>query len=330
MDLQVSYSQRLSTLYFEKYPLELSSAIKKISEHFPGFLAKVVDCLGKKIQVAIAINCPQEQGAVSQKALRDRDIIPWGPFEENESVPLSVLEELGIIHSQLPYPAWWDGNTQTIYLSYDHGYGQSDFFDQEDLQTASLLFELHNAVKSSEMLALAALEIDDYVRSFEELEFQSAQETAKDIEALVKKGEFNPGLNEFKAMYPSFELHYLFQQVSGHSQEIARRYAEDSDSLFALPDSYVGSWKVPIDWTNTSHRKGAEMLKEILKGHLAAIYLGDEPPLKQALKTLHQGYQSKEEWALIAHENLEYFRERYTAFIDEFPFENFVSLSYDQ
>lgn len=330
MDLQLSRSQRPSTPYFEKYPIDLSSAIQKISTYFPGFLAEAVDCLGKKIQVAIAINCPQKQGTVSQKALKDRDILLLGLPIKNEDVPLTVLETLGIVHSQLPYPAWWDGSTQTIYLSYDHGYGQYDIFDQEDLQTASLLFELHNAVKSSEMLALAALEIDDYVRSFEELEFQSTQETAKDIEVLVEKGAFNPTLNEFKAVYPSFELHYLFQQVSGHSQEIARRYAEDSDSLFALPDSYVGSWKVPIDWTNTSHRKGAEMLKEVLKGHLAAIYLGDEPPLKQALKALHQGYQSKEEWALIAHENLEYFRERYTAFIDESPLENFVSLSYDQ
>ncbi|MCB1109988.1 MAG: hypothetical protein KDK64_03335 [Chlamydiia bacterium] len=328
MDLQLSNSQKSSTPYFEKYPLDLSSAIQKISTHFPDFLAAAVDRVGKKIQVAIAINCPQEKGTVAKKALQDRDILPLGLPVENGLVPLSALEKLGIVHSQLPYPAWWDGNTQTIYLSYDHGYGQSDIFDHEDLQTASLLFELHNAVKSSEMLALAALEIDDYVRSFEELEFQSTQETAKDIEALVEKGAFNPTLNEFKAVYPSFELHYLFQQVSGHSKEIARRYTEDNP--FALSDPYVGSWKVPIDWTNKAHCQGAEMLKKILKGHLAAIYLGDELPLKQALKTLHQGYQSKEDWALIAHENLEYFRERYDAFIDEFPFENYVSLAYDQ
>lgn len=322
MSLEFILSHRPLTSYVEIYPSDLFQPLQKISKHFPGLLEKVVTAVGQKFNVAVAINTPVMEGSIPLQALQERNISMINISDQSGSISLVTLKNEGIIVSQNVHPAWWDWASQTIAISYEEGYGKHDFFDQEDYQVQHLLFELHNASHTNEFRDLDTLEVNAYVRAFEKIEFQSTLETRRDLDYLAQQSAFDPDLNEFKSVYPDFELHYLFQQVAGHSYEIAKR----SPGFDASPSCYSGTWKNSFDWTNTAHTKGAEALKEILKGHLLAIDGLGSSCLSKAMKVLMQGYQANENWATFAYENLVFFQEKYQQSYEQEPFGSYVLL----
>ena len=190
----------------------------------------------------------------------------------------------------------WDWQDKTLYLSIKEK-------DESD-QIQTYLFELHNAAHTSKFIDLGEREetlgANAYVKQIEEVEYSSAKLTQIRLEILAANFEFDIEKSAFEALYPSFELHYLFQQVSGHSQIIASRYQKRHPTM----PPYEGTWKFPLD------PQSKKLLKNALIGHLEAILYEDTDLLDETLETLHQGLKSKEPWATSAQKNLHFFNEQ--------------------
>lgn len=199
----------------------------------------------------------------------------------------------------------WDWQDKTLYLSADE-VGESD-------QIQTYLFELHNAAHTSKFKDLGEREktlgADAYVKQFEEVEYDSAKFTQMRLEILADSFEFDLDQSTFKALYPSFELHYLFQQVSGHSQIIADRYQKRHPTM----PHYKGTWKFPLD------PQSKEILKNALIGHLHTIFYEDTELLDTILETLRQGLKNKEPWAAPAQKNLRFFNEQLAKHAPQLP-----------
>lgn len=192
--------------------------------------------------------------------------------------------------------AHWDWQDKTLYLSAEE--------EEESDQIQTYLFELHNAAHTSKFKDLGEQEetlgADAYVQEFEEVEYASAKFTQTRLEILADSFEFDLDQSTFKALYPSFELHYLFQQIAGHSQIIADRYQKRHPTM----PPYKGTWKFPLD------PQSKKLLKNALIGHLHTIFYEDTELLDETLDTLRQGLKNRESWATSAQKNLRFFNEQ--------------------
>lgn len=104
-----------------------------------------------------------------------------------------------------------------------------------------LVFELNNARKSSQFKEIDEkcedAGIEETVRRVEQCEYDSALETNRLIQKWIAENKL-PETTAFCRVFPNFRDHYLFQQISGHSQQIADRYTNRFSSC------YQGTWKV--------------------------------------------------------------------------------------
>lgn len=120
----------------------------------------------------------------------------------------SVLERfkaLSVVWDSSAQPARWSWKTEEIKLH------PSLEKDPEKLQFF-LIFELCNASRTHEFKAIQASNSEDFVEAVERIEYASLLETIR-----ILATSRVPYLE-------SFDEHYLFQQLQGHSARIAQEY----------------------------------------------------------------------------------------------------------
>jgi hypothetical protein len=139
------------------------------------------------------------------------EILKSGPLRIS-TANVSVSQQFG---------ACWDSDRRIIYVSL------SAHNSREDL-IGSLIFELYNALNSATEKRLSTLaskgKIDKkaYVRGIEYMEYQNSLQAAKLAELGIQKGLFPK--SALMPIYNSFDVHFYYQQVSGHSAVIAKNY----------------------------------------------------------------------------------------------------------
>ena len=119
------------------------------------------------------------------------------------------------------FEGFWEGDRRVVMVN------QTLNQDQGAL-ICTIIFELHNALRNKELynLALAAargkMDKDTYVSKVEQMEYRNVCSTIVLLEEGIRRGLF-PASAQWK-INPTFEDHYRVQQLTGHSQWIARSY----------------------------------------------------------------------------------------------------------
>lgn len=115
----------------------------------------------------------------------------------------------------------------------------------ESTMIVSLIFELHNAARDTELLDLVdnassgAIDKDTFVYRTEKLEHENCLDTIRLINLGVKRGLFPS--NTSWNIYADFEDHYKIQQLKGHSTWLADTYNRYN------PNGYTMVYKGTID-----------------------------------------------------------------------------------
>lgn len=107
----------------------------------------------------------------------------------------------------------------------------------------SIIFELHNAATNTQLKALAKLAIrgqiskDQYVEGVERIEHYNALSTVSILNKGIQMGIFPQNCRW--DIRPNFDEHYQIQQLTNHSQWIARNY--DSLTKSKSPTQFRGT-----------------------------------------------------------------------------------------
>src|SRR5262249_4648040 len=92
----------------------------------------------------------------------------------------------------------------------------------------SIIFELHNALTNNKVDHLDHLAIsrrigkEKYVEAMELLEYQNSKKASAMAQEGIEKGIFP--VNARLPTYNSFEEHYYYQKISGHSASFEQAY----------------------------------------------------------------------------------------------------------
>lgn len=148
-------------------------------------------------------------------------------LEEGKKLISKILEE-GPLNIQVAdnevakqFLACWNQESRTIYISLAPKRSQGSVM-------ASLIFELHNALVSSqmdnfdEMAFCGRINKEQYVRSIEHLEYVNSINASNLAEIGIKKGVFPK--NAKLSTYRDFDEHFYYQKMSGHSAVIEKNY----------------------------------------------------------------------------------------------------------
>ncbi len=109
----------------------------------------------------------------------------------------------------------------------------------------SALFELVNLSQKSYFQSLVnridKLDPDEFVKDYEHIEYQTALICKRILQKKLAPDQWDA----YPLVYTtdSFQLHYLIQQLSGHSQKIYERYKD----RFSTNETYCGSWQMPAE-----------------------------------------------------------------------------------
>ena len=100
---------------------------------------------------------------------------------------------------------------------------------------ASILFEMHNASVSKQLVALeekvqrGELSRQDYIRNVEYLEYLNSKRCAELAQKGIDRGLF-PATARLPT-YRDFDEHFYYQQISGHSEAVGRIYDQIRNPL---------------------------------------------------------------------------------------------------
>lgn len=156
----------------------------------------------------------------------------------------ALAKELGQVKysiAECPFGASVDLSSNEIFLDPRHFHGSLP--GPSAIQAA--LFEIANLFHKNNFKDLAgrieSLTPDAFVEQYERLEHQSALLCKKTLREYLPKEKWS--------VYPiaytteNFQLHYLMQQLAGHSQKIFEKYR----AMFSPHADYVGSLRIPIE-----------------------------------------------------------------------------------
>lgn len=121
------------------------------------------------------------------------------------------------------FGAAWDRETRTIYINLTQ-------HPTRDSIIASLLFELHNASTDSKynhlnyLASTGQIDKKNYVRSMEYVEYENSLKTAVLADKGIAMGLFSREAR--LPIYGSFEEHFHYQKIGGHSAWMAMAYDE--------------------------------------------------------------------------------------------------------
>lgn len=119
------------------------------------------------------------------------------------------------------FGACWDPDTRTIFIDLYYHTSQGELI-------GSIVFELHNALRDSELQYLSELayhgkiDKDKYVQGVEYIEYQNSIDAAGLIQIGIKNKIFSETANLF--VYSSFDEYFYYQKQSGHSAVIAGNF----------------------------------------------------------------------------------------------------------
>ncbi len=138
------------------------------------------------------------------------------------------------------FKAKWCWGDRKILLS-------SQFFrDTEANKVASLVFELSNAFQTSRFKELVRNKdqygVEAFVRAFEEIEYDSAKITQRIAGQILGSDK----VYDFKLISQKFSEHYALNQISGHSEWIAKKYFPEK--------AYRGTLACPLSELDESAR----------------------------------------------------------------------------
>lgn len=119
------------------------------------------------------------------------------------------------------FSACWDTETRSIFISLSSRPTRGEVI-------ASLIFELQNALVSSQFdklnqkVMLGTISKADYIRSMEYLEYINSINASKIAKSGIQKGLLPT--SACLPTYDSFEEHFYYQKISGHSDVIGKSY----------------------------------------------------------------------------------------------------------
>lgn len=133
-------------------------------------------------------------------------------------VAFRINEEMS--YSQ-DFGAFWDLDRRTVNVSYNFHRSEADVI-------GSIIFELHNALATERLdrvfnLAMKrAITREQYVEQIERIEYENSHLASALVAKGIRAGIYPPEAH--LNTYSSFEEHFHFQKVGGHSQAIAQSY----------------------------------------------------------------------------------------------------------
>ncbi|CRX37661.1 hypothetical protein [Estrella lausannensis] len=140
--------------------------------------------------------------------------------------------KIAIVHGQdYERAATWDWNTKVIALNTQ--LANSSLANR----VTYVLFELCNAAQTEEFIQIInhVQDPEELVRNIEKLEHQSALKTRSiALSIFGEHAEF-----DLKHIHTDFNLYYALEQISGHSEEIAKRFISN-------PRDYQGNLYYPL------------------------------------------------------------------------------------
>lgn len=138
-----------------------------------------------------------------------------------ESVQAEGDFSVQLSRGSIGFEACWNPRSRAIVLNGSHQRSRGSLI-------RSILFELHNARSNEELLELqrqaaqGELSKESFVEAVETIEYGNVLETSRMLEEGIAMNIFPRD-----ADYPiemGFREHYMLQQLTGHSQQIARSY----------------------------------------------------------------------------------------------------------
>ncbi|MCB1107607.1 MAG: hypothetical protein KDK76_05895 [Chlamydiia bacterium] len=292
---------------------DLAVPFQEIQESLPQILSEAAQAAGGSIAISLVVDIPKQGDKVPLSELQKRQISIEGIDKDEEGfASIESLAKKNIIIGPEKDLAFWNWDLKEIQISYS-SYGDHEEFEKIDYQILNILFEMYNACHTKKFLALRSLNKENYVRAFEKVEWETVWRTASSLETMAKVGRFDPGLNIFKCLYQDEELNYLYQQLNGHSFDIARQYDRLCPSIFNR--AYRGTWATPFNETNKVDQIVRDHLVKILNGHLWAIHYDNHSELKKEMAIVQEGVKGKEKWAELVMKNLVFFQKKYQSYV---------------
>lgn len=158
--------------------------------------------------------------------------------------------------------AFWDVDQRTIFISV--------FLIKETQEkiVSILLFEFFNAAKSEllRQVVFNKSSIEERVCEIEKLEHDSALQTRDVLSVIYPENE-----NEFTNIYDDFRLHYIYQQISGHSEWLAKKISGGSAS-------FKGTLNYPIE--DLSERD-KNVIQSLFYSHIRGFQCGESFEVKE-------------------------------------------------
>ncbi len=313
MEFQSTVSQSIAS-----YPVDLSSSVEMIQEEFSYLLPVIKSAVGGAISVKLAVDLPIQEGDVLLSELRTRNISVEGLRGDAVGrVTIEALAKKNIVVCRESAPACWKWSDKTIYVAHS-SYENKPFYYQGYYQVLNILFEMHNACQTKRFQKLICpkhkISKLDFVRAFEGIEHDAVILTRNCLSVLSKKGKFHQNFNIYRTAYDDPELHFMHQQLMGHSFAIAEKYDSDFFS-HARKEPFQGTWVTKFEEENDLHQRIREALYETLNEQLYAIADGDRSSLDAMLKKVRIAVESGEEWARLAILNLNFFQGKYQEYI---------------
>ena len=315
MEVQRSVSQ-----YIASYPVDLASSVELIQEEFPYLLPVVKRSAEGAISVKLAVDLPMREGGVLLSDLRKRNISTQGLREDTAGrVSIEHLAQKNIVICRESAPACWKWSDKTIYVAHS-SYGNEPFYYQEYYQVLNILFEMHNACQTKQFQRLTHPKNRtsklEFVRAFEGIEHNTVMLTRDRLKMLSDKGKFHRNFNIYRTAYDDPELHFMHQQLMGHTFAIARKY--DIDFFpHAKKEAFHGTWVTKFEEGNELHQRIRETLYKILNEQLYAIADGDRSSLDAMLEEVRIAVGSGEEWAELVMLNLKFFHGKYQEYVQK-------------
>ena len=311
-------AQRSVNQFITSYPVDLAISVEMIQEEFPSLFPVMKRAAGGAISIKLAVDLPIEGGRVLLSRLREKSISTEGLREDEAGrVTIEELAQKNIVICRESLPAHWKWLDKAIYVAHS-SYGNERSSFQEYHQVLNILFEMHNACQTERFSALTDPENKTsklaFVRAFEGIEHDAIILTRKRLTILSENGKFDQDFNIYKNAYDAAELHFLHQQLRGHSYAIAKRY-DDVFFPHAKKELFQGTWETKFEEGNQVHKCTREALYEILNEQIDAIANDDRSNLDAMLKEVRIEADSGQEWARLVMPNLNFFQGRYQEYV---------------
>lgn len=247
------------SIYISHHPIELERAVQKVYHYAEDLLKDMKLVFGRFIQVKIMVNVP----IVMKKYVLFQDLLKqgisptdlsiqkiWLENQKQDVVAIDHLRLQGILIGDIPSVAEWRGRGWIILK-----HGAYNFIPDSNhrvsRQVAYLIFELYNAQFSALLKDVYRNGVtepadDRFVEEIEHVEHSTLHATIQRLTQLIEAKVLTKAAEYFHAGFKEFHLHYLNQQLKGHSKYVATFHEEIYMNPTQPRIPYKGTWSPPI------------------------------------------------------------------------------------